>query len=747
MSFFRELKRRNVFRVGIAYGVAAWVLLQVFDVIGEILELPAWGGKMILAMLVIGFFVALVLAWAYELTPEGVKRESEVDRDRPLAAHSGRRLNGLIMALLILAVSYLLFDKFWLQPRLSMGPAATDSAAVNTVPADEAMPGDGNAPGPVQTDPHSIAVLPFENRSPVAADEFFIEGIHDDLLTTLARIGSLKVISRTSVTRYAQTEKSMPEIGRELGVAAIMEGSVQRAGDTVRINVQLIDAATDQHLWAQIYDRPLTTDNLFAIQSEISEQIARALHAELTADEEMSINKRPTENLAAYSAYLRGLRGLAQREVGTLREALAEFQRAVELDPEFALAWAGLANTANVLPAWGGLAADEARVITEQAAHRAMELAPNLGEANLALAGTLEGEAALEQYRKSLELLPNSPSAHLWYANHLQGRPKDWAKALELLERAAELDPLAPIYRHQVARQLMMMGQFEEARRILEQIIETDPQFFPAVSFMDLVLSAQGKYAEAMYWSEKSGQLDPESPFPVGSQVWNLMTLQDGDRLRRLHEHLIESGDDKSKKLIPMVESAIAVLEGRTEAAIEVLKGQPSIPFMFDALESVGWFYLQQRDYAAALEAWTKAHPWLLDQEQWADRIGMEPQIACATGFILTQTGETETGAWMVDTALTYLEQELPRYKQHPLMGTNVHHCHAIRGDYDKALQTVETLFDHGHFDFWWELPSLPYFAPLRGDPRFEKLLQRVDKEMARQRAELDHLEKASPRT
>lgn len=738
MSFFRELKRRNVYRVGVAYGVAAWVLLQVFDVIGEILELPAWGGKLILAMLVIGFFIALILAWAYELTPEGVRRESEIDRSQPAAVRTGRRLNGLIMVLLAVAVAYLLFDKFWLQPRLAMEPGST---AGEMVPVGDTRPAEGGAAETI--DPHSIAVLPFENRSPVAADEFFIDGIHDDLLTTLARIGSLKVISRTSVTRYAQSDKSMPEIGRELGVAAVMEGAVQRAGDTVRINVQLIDAATDRHLWAQIYDRALTTENLFAIQSEISEQIARALHAELTADETSRINARPTENLAAYSAYLRGLRGLAQREVGTLREALSEFRRAVELDPEFALAWAGLSNTANVLPSWGGLPREEAQVIAEQAAHRAMELAPELGEANLALASTLEGEAAIEQYRKALELLPNSASAHLWYANHLQGRRQNWAQALSLLEKAVELDPLAPIYRHQVARQLMMMGRYEDAQRLLEQIIETDPEFFPAVSFMGWALSSRGKYVEALTWDKKSRTMDPESPFPIGAQIFNLMILQDLDRLHRLREQLVEDEGRSRDRDIAMAESAIAQLEGRTGAAIESLKGLTAIPFMFAPLETVGWLYLHEGDHAAAFDAWSRAHPGLFDSERWPFFFEQEPQLACAAGYLLVQNGETELGARMVDEALTFLAGDFSRYNAHPLQGVNLHHCHAIRGEYDEALLVIETLFDHGHHEFWWELPRLPYFAPMIGDPRFEASLTRVAEEMARQRTELDRLEAA----
>jgi TolB-like protein/Flp pilus assembly protein TadD len=740
MSFFAELKRRNVFRVGFAYAVAAWVLLQMFDVIGEILELPAWGGKLILAMLVIGFFIALIVAWAYELTPEGVKRESEVDRSQSATTQTGRKLNGLIMALLVLAVAYLLFDKFWLQPRLqpetAAAPVMQESAPMGNAAMDEDV-----APEAKPIDPRSVAVLPFDNRSSVSEDEFFIDGIHDDLLTTLARIGSLKVISRTSVSRYENTTKSIPEIARELGVATVMEGAVQRAGDTVRVNVQLIDAGTDQHLWAESYDRSLTTENLFAIQSEISDAIARALQTELTADEQRRINERPTENLAAYSAYLRGLRGLARREVGTMREALAEFQRAVELDPDFALAWAGIANTANVLPSWGGLTPEEGSAIAGPAARRAMELAPDLGESHLALAGVLRGDEATEQYRMAIELLPNHAPAYQWYANHLQNRPKDYAEAMALLRKAVELDPLSPIFRHQVARQLLMMGRFAEAEREIRNLVETDPGFFPAVSFMGWAVSAQGRFAEAVAWDRKAGQLDPESPFPRGSQAINLITMQDRARLVALREELAVADDPAAAPLLALVESGIAILDGRVDAAIENIRGQPSVPFVLNTEDALGWLYLYAQNYAAAREVWERANPQFFDPQTWRAAIEQKAAMGCAVGYVMARTGNAEQGRALVDETLAYLKNELPRYVEHAAAQSNRHHCHAIRGEYDETLAVAQTLLDHGHLAFWWDLRSLDYFEPLQGEPRFETLIRRIEDVMAAQRAELDRLE------
>ena len=284
MSLFNELKRRNVFKVGVAYAVTAWILLQLVDVVGDILALPEWAPRFILLLLVIGIVPAVIFAWAFELTPEGVKREKDVDRSQSIAPQTGKKLNNAILGLMALAIVYLLFDKF-------SEDGETGSKPVSQ-PSTESAAGveEKTTPAPTETEPviskQSIAVLPFDNRSNREEDQFFTDGIHDDLLTTIARIGSMKVISRTSVMEYRGTTKKLPEIAKELGVANILEGGIQRSGNQVRINVQLIDAYTDEHLWAEIFDRELTANNLFAIQSEISKAIAEALHATLSPEEE-----------------------------------------------------------------------------------------------------------------------------------------------------------------------------------------------------------------------------------------------------------------------------------------------------------------------------------------------------------------------------------------------------------------------------------------------------------------------------
>ncbi len=263
MSFIQELKRRNVFKVGIAYLVSCWLIIQVADILLENIGTPAWVLQTIFVVLGVGFFIAMFFAWAFELTPEGVKREKEVDRSQSIAPQTGKKLNNTILILMALAIGYLLFDKFsgpaqsgsdhFSQQNSDQSTNANEKSALTPI---EAIAQANNEAEPTISK-RSIAVLPFANRSRQEDDEFFVEGMHDDLLTNLARISALKVISRTSVLRYKDTELPIPEIAAALGVATIMEGAVQRSGDTVRINVQLIDAQTDEHLWAEIYDREL----------------------------------------------------------------------------------------------------------------------------------------------------------------------------------------------------------------------------------------------------------------------------------------------------------------------------------------------------------------------------------------------------------------------------------------------------------------------------------------------------------
>jgi TolB-like protein len=325
-SFFQELKRRNVFRVAIVFAITAWLILQIVDVVLPMLGLPEWVGKFVLLLLIVSFPVALILAWAFEMTPEGVKLEKNVDRSQSITPQTGRKLDFTIIAALVVALGISVYLQLGEDDVASADPASTVIAR-----ADSASP--------------SIAVLPFANRSANESDAFFVDGMHDDLLTQLAKISAFKVISRTSVLQYRDTQKPMPLIGNELGVSSIVEGGVQRAGDRIRINVQLIEAATDEHIWAETYNRELTAANIFEIQEEITAKIVTALHAELSPEDQQRLAEIPTDNLAAYEAYLFGRQLINTRVGAEALDAEAQFSHAIRLDPDFQLAHVALGET------------------------------------------------------------------------------------------------------------------------------------------------------------------------------------------------------------------------------------------------------------------------------------------------------------------------------------------------------------------------------------------------------------------
>ncbi|MCZ6559257.1 MAG: adenylyl cyclase, partial [Gammaproteobacteria bacterium] len=326
MSFIQELKRRNVFRVAITYGAVGWLLVEVASVLFPTFEAPAWVMKVFATIIFLGFPLALFLAWSFELTPDGIKKEKDVDRSLSITAQTGRKIDYVIIAVLVLALGFFVYDKFVLSP--GQKAALVDAGIQGATGQADATP----------VTEKSIAVLPFENISRNEAHEPFTIGIHDDLLTQLSKIGSIKTISRTSVLQYRGTTKTIPQIARELGVATILEGGVQRVGDRVRINVQLIGAKTDVHLWAETYDRQLTATNIFMIQSEIATAIADALRATLLPTEQKRLATIPTENLEALEAYFLGKQSMAKRTRTALVGAVDYFKKAIELDPDFALA-------------------------------------------------------------------------------------------------------------------------------------------------------------------------------------------------------------------------------------------------------------------------------------------------------------------------------------------------------------------------------------------------------------------------
>src|SRR5437660_1956612 len=319
-NFFAELKRRNVIRAAGLYLVGAWLLTQVASTVLPMFGAPDWLPRSIVILLAIGFLPALIFSWVFEMTPQGLKRDEDVRPEESIAPQTARRMNRTIIAVLVLALAYFAFDKFVLAPRRVAG----------------------SHDFPAGASAKSIAVLPFDNLSDDKSNAYFAEGIQDEILTRLSKIAALKVISRTSTRKYKSAPDNLREVGNQLGVANLLEGSVQKIANAVHINVQLIRAATDEHLWAESYNRKL--DEVFGVEGEVASAIADQLNAKLSGTEQKAVTDKPTQNTAAYDAYLRGLTIEHNNyNYDAYIQAERNYQRAVELDPNFGLAWARMA--------------------------------------------------------------------------------------------------------------------------------------------------------------------------------------------------------------------------------------------------------------------------------------------------------------------------------------------------------------------------------------------------------------------
>ncbi|MGD2154512.1 MAG: tetratricopeptide repeat protein [Gemmatimonadales bacterium] len=439
-SFLQRLKQRKLFQWALAYLAGAWLVLQAMEVTAEPFGWPLALQRGITILLVVGFFVALVVAWYHG--EQGRQRASGPE---------------LLMIAALLAIAAILLAI------LRPGAEAPTSPHVS-------LPVEGEKP--------AIAVLPFDNFSPNPDDAYFADGMHDEIITQLSRISAIKVISRTSVMQYRDERRPVRDIAAALSVNYVLEGSARKAEDRVRLTVQLIDADRDEHVWAEEYDRDLTAAHLFEIQSEVAERVASALAVELTASERERIERHPTESLAAYDLYLLGRYYWNQLSAEGLERAVEYFERALDLDPDFALAYSGLADTYMIQTQGWGLAPQDVFPKAREAAERALELDPTLAEAHTSLGGVQlfydwDFEAAEAAFRRAIELNPNYAPAPHWLGISLYSRAR-FAEASRAVERALALDPQSTYVKMNVGYLLYVSRQYDRALEVYSDAIRAD---------------------------------------------------------------------------------------------------------------------------------------------------------------------------------------------------------------------------------------------------------------------------------
>jgi TolB-like protein len=477
MSLLKELKRRNVFRVAIAYIVVLWAVLQGADFMLDLAEAPNWVMRVFAIAGLIGFPFALFFAWAYELTPEGIKREEEVDRSEQVTRHTGNKLNFVIIGLLLLVIALLGARQLFFAD--GAAPVAQPATTVATP---------------------SVAVLPFVNMSADPNNEYFSEGVAEEILNVLARIPELKVSARTSAFSYKDSDATIAEIAKELGVNHVLEGSVRKAGDRVRVTAQLIEANNEFHLWSETYDRKL--NDIFAIQDEIAQAIAAQLKVHLLPQAEQP-NQTGTTDLEAYQLYLRGVNQWHLRTGESLENALSLFEQATRLDPDFTRAWGYLALTWSVIADYTDRPLEQTNPAALTAADTALKLDPTSVEAataliNPSLADSPEDiEALIEKGDELLARKPGFATAYQWHATNLvsAGRVED---AISYYRAALELDPHALVIHQNLGILLTVLGRFEEAQALLRNVERLAPDYWDGAQtrFLLYLLSGQRDAAQ-----------------------------------------------------------------------------------------------------------------------------------------------------------------------------------------------------------------------------------------------------------
>lgn len=716
MGLIAELKRRNVLRMLGLYLVACWLIIQVANNILPAFGTPPWVLKTLIIALAVGLLPAIALFWAFEFTPEGLKRDAEADTDDATARRTAVHLNRLLIGVLALALAYFMADKFIIGR--ADAPESAVTSAVRAAAAKQERP--------------SIAVLPFDNRSAVAEDAFFVDGMHDDILTQLSKISGLKVISRTSVETFRDSRLPMREIARRLGVKTILEGGVQRGGNRVRINMQLIDAETDTHLWAETYDRELSAENIFAIQSEVTAAITASLKTRLSPGEKARMADIPTTSLPAWEAYQLGRQRMAKRSSEALSDAIGFFREAIALDPQFTLAHVGLADALLLEINYSGADTVAGTEAAARAIATAMRLDPNSVEV-WTTAASIDSyrqnfAQAEAKYRKAIALNPNYATAHHWYGTMLSstGRVDE---SIASVRKALELDPLSAVINSDLASKYEQVGRFDEAIAGYQRVIEIDPAMaLPYYSKAVLLAYVRRDFVSAAPLLEKAYALDSGNPFiPLFAAVIRGDLFDDTGALRLLAAQRAKYPDNP---MVRMGQAYISNYRGQTSAAEtyarEVLQLNPQTTSV------LADFPMRRGDYAGALALYEKTNPALLDATVTVSINNVREAIVLAA--ILTKTGSPAQAERLLAgaEALTRPPNSRLGFFGYGLMDVEIA---LIRGDLALALRRLRAAYDQGwRGPFWRYYRDIdPVLSEIRGTPEFKAVFADIERDMRRQ--------------
>ena len=694
---FSELKRRNIFRVAGVYAVVGWLLAQIASVLENAMNMPAWFDTMVVSLLLLGFPIAMILAWAFEVTPEGVKRTETVKESERVTEKTGRVLDYVLVGGLVMVAALIIGD------RLFPEKTAVDASLVSTDPVT----------GPTGIEGKSIAVLPFEDFSPNNDQAYFADGIAEELLNVLARVKGLRVASRTSAFSFKEREASISEIAAALNVGHILEGSVRKSGSTLRITAQLIDSQTDQHLWSETYDRPLTAENIFAIQDEISQAIVQELNGRL--DLIPQTGERQTKSTEAYDAYLRGKEAYRARTADAINESIDWLGRAVTLDPEFAKAHASLARAYILQREYAGLGLNHASFRAKTHIERALALAPGdwevLTESAWLNFGVIYNiSQAVASFDAAIQANPNNASAHrgrgLLLTNHGENE-----KAMVSFERARQLDPRLEI----------------------------------------LLINMSGVYA------------DRDEINKVESVLLEALTLNPDLHLARgnLAQLLIQRGDIQTAHRVAMSCKGSGYCDRALVNIYERLGMDDRLANLNSPSGALFLAYKNQaaRELTQRLADLAGSHP--LEAIAWYDSLGLAPEAYSLIekeperiGFLLDETPNTGSTSQFYELAAYWALNEAgdpramsiraalkasfgdikPSPRNYEMAYTNAAKWRMIEGDADGAMAWLNALADRGVATIFVQVPS-HWFEPLYDRSDYQAFKTRMLEIAARDRA------------
>ena len=694
--------------------MGAWAALQVADLAFESWGVPDVALQSVWMTAFLLFPLALVFGWRYDLTTGGIVRTPDADTTVPknLTKNDYAVIGIIGLAFIIAALA--LANRITNYPR--------ESFTEYRIP-----------------DARAIAVLPFRSLGSKEETGIFSAGMHDDLLTTLANISNLKVISRTSVLQYRDTEKNLREVGQELGARNILEGGVQHVGDQVRINVQLINAETDEHIWAETYDRALTAESLFDIQSEIAETIAETLAVTLSAQERSRVRRDRTNNLEAFEAFARGKQNFVRQTFGSLGAAVSDFEEAIDLDPDYFLARVMLARTYANLARTGAETVDYMIENGRQHIDHAIQLDPADGYAIAVLAlyesAETDPSSVNHMFEQALALSPNSVDVLDTYATHLRSQGMN-REALPVIERALQFDPLSTALWHDLGRAKIALGIFEEANVAFRRIAQIDPKNPYASHGATLATILGGQLADAAYWADINAKTDVDDFENTSTLAIIYMSLGDIESARKAIDRSLEIGPNEPYPLA--AEIIYLTIHGKHDTAVDIAR-TALVNELADRWGSERVFLRTMRDEALTTAKYDEAIGWYRRQQpdffkDNPDFIAPVVQRATDLGALLLAAGQDEKGHAVLGAVIADYDDEYVRGASNWPMGIAKAEALALLGRHDEAITELQRVVDDGWRVLWqWDTTFNRNFDSLRDDHRFKEIVEFLENDVAEQ--------------